>query len=158
MNSTDRKAFQRLSEWQLMGLCIYLEAANQPKAGRIAVGTVILERVEHRRWDGDTVKDVILWPAQFSWTLSTDRQYIKAVNIAKNWDRYNAEEIALRGCCEIAQGLLDGTIDRDPDLAAAHCCQYLNPVTAAATRDKWLAAGMRSIKTIKDHEFFKEAA
>jgi N-acetylmuramoyl-L-alanine amidase len=44
---------------------IYSEAGNQPMAGRIAVGTVILNRVASDTFP-DTVEDVIFAPNQFS--------------------------------------------------------------------------------------------
>lgn len=44
---------------------IYAEAGNQPMKGRIAVGTVILNRVEDPTFP-DTIEDVIFSPGQFS--------------------------------------------------------------------------------------------
>lgn len=44
---------------------IYSESGNQPMAGRIAVGTVILNRVEDPSFP-NTIKDVVFAPRQFS--------------------------------------------------------------------------------------------
>lgn len=44
---------------------IYSESGNQPMKGRIAVGTVILNRVKDERFP-DTIKDVVFAPGQFS--------------------------------------------------------------------------------------------
>lgn len=44
---------------------IYSESGNQPMKGRIAVGTVILNRVADERFP-DTIKDVVFAPGQFS--------------------------------------------------------------------------------------------
>lgn len=44
---------------------IYSESGNQPMKGRIAVGTVILNRVAHEAFP-NTIKDVIFAPGQFS--------------------------------------------------------------------------------------------
>lgn len=44
---------------------IYSESGNQPMAGRIAVGTVILNRVADPAFH-DTIKDVVFAPRQFS--------------------------------------------------------------------------------------------
>lgn len=44
---------------------IYSESGNQPMAGRIAVGTVILNRVADPAFP-DTIKDVVFAPRQFS--------------------------------------------------------------------------------------------
>jgi len=141
-----------------MGLCIEREARGEPYEGQVAVGTVILERVDHRDWDGKTIHEVILCPSQFSWTLPSAGldYYNHSVWMAANWvDAYRTSK-TLRDCCAIANGMLFHSIPRDPELAAAHCCQYLNPRTAAKTRAKWIAAGMTSIKVIAHHEFFRD--
>jgi spore germination cell wall hydrolase CwlJ-like protein len=54
--------FGHLSDKQLMALTIYGEARGEAKEGKVAVGSVILERVEHRRWDGETIPEVCLMP------------------------------------------------------------------------------------------------
>jgi hypothetical protein len=157
MRPEDKKIFLALVNWQLMGLCIEREAGGEPKEGRIAVGTVILERVDHRKWDGNTIQEVVLWPSQFSWTMPEwgEGYYAESVKIAANWvDEYRKRK-ALQECCEIATKMIQGEIPRDPDLAAVNCCQYMNPKTAQpGQRDKLLNAGMKSIKIICHHEFF----
>jgi len=162
MRREDKKTFFALTDWQLMGLCIEREASGEPHDGRIAVGTVILERVDHRKWDGDTIKSVILMKWQFSWTMpeAGEDYYENAVKIAANWVDEFKKRPALQECCQIATGLINRSIPRDPDLSAAHCCQYLNPNAskeAAKTKAKWLAGGMTLIKAIAHHEFFKDA-
>lgn len=166
MKPEHKKIFETLTDWQLMGLCIEREAGGEPREGKIGVGTVILERVDHRSWDGQTIKEVILWKWQFSWTMPEAERaapyfkekgpfyYNDSVKIASNWVEEFKKRRSLQRCCEISTGMLNGSIPRDPDLAAVHCCQYLNPKTAAATKEKWLAAGMRVIKTIGRHEWF----
>ena len=156
MKPEDKKLFTALTDWQLMGLCIQREAGGESHEGRIAVGTVILERVDHRAWDGKTIQEVILKPWQFSWTMSEAGKdyYDESVYMAENWDDEYKNDLALVQCCIIAREMLQGEIPRDPDLAAVHCCQYLNPKVAAAIKGKWLAAGMRVIKKIGNHEFF----
>jgi hypothetical protein len=158
MKPEDKHFFTALPDWELMGLCIQREAGGEPREGKIAVGTVILERVDHRSWDGKTVQEVILWPSQFSWTMEQAGKdyYDESVYMASHWSEEYEHDKALRECCEIARGLLQGEIPRDPILAAANCCQYLNPKVAAKTKEKWLKAGMTVIKKICNHEFFKE--
>ena len=159
MRPEHEKIFKALADWQLMGLCIEREASGESREGRIAVGTVILERVDHRAWDGKTIQEVILKPWQFSWIMpeAGEAYYEEAVEFARDWVRAYRDSEALRECGHIACDLLQGTIPRDPDLAAVHCCQYLNPVVAGKTRRVWIAAGMRSVKAIGAHEFFAEA-
>lgn len=160
MKPEDKKYFEALSERDLMGLNIKMEAQGEPKEGRIGVGTVVLERVDRQGWMGKTVHEVILKPWQFSWTMEQAGKdyYLEGVKIAKSFSDYYYSDIVLRGCVDIAQGLIDGTIPRDPDLHVANCCQYLNPKVAAATKKKWLKGGMTLIKAIGHHEFFRDKA
>jgi hypothetical protein len=74
--------------------------------------------------------------------------------MAANWDTAFAHLKDLQECYAIARGMIDGSILRDPDLHASHCCQYLNPKTAATTMQKWLDHGMKVIKVIGKHTFF----
>jgi spore germination cell wall hydrolase CwlJ-like protein len=159
MKPEDKHFFTALPDWQLLGLNIEREAAGEPREGKIAIGTITMERVDHRSWDGKTVQEVILWPWQFSWTMEQAGKdyYEESVYMASHWQDEYEHDKTLRECCEIARGMLQGEIPRDPDLAAVNCCQYLNPKIAIVTKEKWLKAGMKIIKTIGKHEFFKEA-
>lgn len=158
MKAKHRPIFLSLPDWQLLGLNIYMEAMGEPYEGKVAVGTVTLERVDHRDWDGKTLHEVVLKPWQFSWTMpeAGADYYNRGVWIAANWPEAYRRFSALRECADIAKGLLAGSIPRDPDLAAVDCCQYLNPRYAPGTKREWLAAGMRVVKCIKNHEFFSE--
>ena len=152
-----KECFEKLVDWQLMGLCIEREAGGEPYEGRIAVGTVILERVDHRNWDGKTIKEVILKPWQFSWTMEEagEDYYEESVQIASHWVDEFKKHKALQECCQIATKMLAHETPRDPDLAAVNCCQYMNPKTAQpGQKEKLLKAGMKVIKTIGRHEFF----
>lgn len=157
MRTQDAHIFKALADWQLMGLCIEREASGEPREGRIAVATVILERVDHRNWDGKTIQEVILKPWQFSWTMEQcgKSYYEEAVYIAGNWVEAYANDEALQECCKVATGMLQGTVPRDPDLASAHCCQYMNPKTAEKGQEaKLLKAGMKIVKEIGRHRFY----
>jgi hypothetical protein len=158
MKPEDKKFFTALPDWKLMGLCIEREASGESRIGRIAVGTVILERVDRKGWMGKTIQEVILKPWQFSWTMpeAGEAYYNESVEIAKDFAEEYSTNIPLFECCVIARELLLNDIPRDKDLARAHCVQYLNPKTAAPTRAKWLKAGMVSIKVIEHHEFFRD--
>lgn len=149
--------FRALTVKQLMALCIQREGAGESREGKIAIGTVILERVDHRKWDGDNIPDVILMDWQFSWTMPQAGldYYNQSVEMARNWDQAYHARASLRESYEVAEGLIDGVIMRDPHLARYHCCQYLNPQTAAKARAKWIAQGMVPIKKIGNHEFFR---
>ncbi|MCX5908525.1 MAG: cell wall hydrolase [Deltaproteobacteria bacterium] len=157
MKPEHKKIFESLTEWQLMGLCIEREASGEPYDGRVAVGTVILERVDHRNWDGKTIKEVVLCRWQFSWTMpeAGEDYYETSVWIASNWVEAYRKMKALQECCEIAVGMMALNIPRDPELAAAHCCQYMNPKTAEPGQEaKLLKAGMKIIKDVGAHRFY----
>jgi len=145
--------FGHLAPDQIMALTIYGEARGEKRAGRIAVGSVILERVEHRAWDGDNIIDVCLWPYQFSIYLPGDPNRAALKRMAADWDRFHFASVPLQECFGIARGLIDGTVPRDPDLAAAHCCQYLT--TAAKANVKWWKK-MNFVKKIGAHEFYAD--
>lgn len=117
--------FYRLTDAQVLALTITLEAGGEPDAGKIGVGTVILERVDHRNWDGRTIKEVCLNPSQFSCFLESERTYKRALAYAERFDDHMATVADLNGCYGIAVGMLDGSIPRDPELAATNCCQYI---------------------------------
>ncbi|MEW6184716.1 MAG: cell wall hydrolase [Thermodesulfobacteriota bacterium] len=114
--------FQALPEDQLLGLCIDREARGEWEAGRIAVGSVVLNRVAwgkaHPRWGrlyGDSVPSVILAPKQFSWTIANrlDPNYIGAMEIALDFTAaLRNPEFGpwLKECYGLAKGLLAGTI------------------------------------------------
>ena len=151
-----RAAFLNLNEKQLMALTIYREASGEPPEGKIAVGTVILERVDHRNWDGKTVNEVCLWPRQFSCFDETDKGFGKTLHTAETWALCIDTDFSLMDSYTVAVGMLTGIIPRNPILAAAHCCQYLNPTRAPETRARWIAKGMTSLLVIKNHEFFDD--
>lgn len=148
--------FGHLTPAQIMALTLWAETRGEPEAGKIAVASVIIERVNRRKWDGESVREVCLWPKQFSCFNPDDKQRQNMVNFAKDFDAAIIIDSALKECYDIAHGILSGVIQKDFDIMRTHCCQYLNPKTAAKARAKWLAAGMRLIKAAGNHEFFAE--
>jgi hypothetical protein len=145
------ESFWKLDERQILALAIYGEARGEPAEGKIAVGSVILERVDHRAWDGKTVHEVCLKKYQLSCFNPGDPNRGKLLNLAEHWDESMVTDPALNDCYTIASGLLDGTIPRTPEIAASHCCQYL---TKAAKKgvDWW--TGMDLVLTVRNHEFY----
>lgn len=141
--------FSGLTEAQLMALTIYGEARGETREGKIAVGSVILERVEHRPWDGKTVHEVCLMPFQFSCFLPSDPNFHALRLIAEDWDTKAMRSMIMSECYTIASGLLDGTIERTPVITKHHCCQY----KTAAARPAW-AKKMTLIAVIGNHEFY----
>lgn len=156
MKFIHKEIFEKLDDSKLMGLCIEREAGGEIYEGKVAVGTVILERVDHRKWDGNSIHEVILKPWQFTWTMPQDDEdyYNRSVKIASHYDTELKKGGILYECYTLARLMIAGEVPRDPELAAVNCCQYLNPIIAAKTKRKWLAAGMKVIKAVDHHEFF----
>lgn len=141
--------FSGLTEAQIMALTIYGEARGESREGKIAVGSVILERVNHREWDGDTIHEVCLMPYQFSCYLPGDPNFHALRLIAQDWETKAMRSMAMSECYQVAVGLIDGTIPRTPEIAASHCCQYKTKKASAAWAKK-----MKVILTIDQHEFY----
>jgi len=141
--------FGHLPDAQLMALTIYGEARGESREGKIAVGSVILERVEHRKWDGETIQEVCLMPWQFSCFLPDDPNFPALKFIAEDWDTKITRSPDLQECFNIAAMLLSGVIARTPEIAAAHATQYKTINCRAA----W-ASKMTKIVTVGAHEFY----
>ena len=156
MKQEDAHLFYALPQDELMGLCIEREAGGEILEGKIGVGTVILDRVEKHDWEGKTIQEVILHPWQFSWTMpqAGEAYYDATVKMLSEWEKTKASDHMVAFCIDLAKKLISGEQARDAVLHEHKCCQYLNPETAAPTKEKWLAAGMKVIKEIGKHEFF----
>ena len=143
--------FWHLYEDQVFGLTIYGEARGESRDGKIAVGSVILERVDHRDWDGKTIKEVCLMPYQFSCYLPADPNYYKLLMIAQHWDDSFIASGPLYLCFAIARGMMDGKIPRTPEIAANHCCQY---ATQRGTENVTWDDKMKLVAKINHHLFY----
>ena len=104
---------------------IYSESGNQPMAGRIAVGTVILNRVEDPTFP-DTIKEVIFAPRQFS-PVSNGTIYL-----TPDEDSVIAAKLCLDGAREAEE------------------CLYFN-VTSMVS---WADRSRTYVCTIGDHNFY----
>ena len=144
--------FGHLPDDRLLALTIYGEARGESRDGKIAMASVVLERVDHRNWDGDTIHAVCLMPWQFSCFLPGDPNFPQLARIAEDFDAALQKSAALVVCHDIARGVLDGRIPRDPIVAATHAVQYCT----VDCRPKW-AAKMREVAQIGRHIFYAEA-
>lgn len=145
------QAFLNLTPAQVLALTIYGEARGESTEGKIAVGSVILERVDHRDWDGKTIPEVCFKKYQFSCYLEDDPNYPKLLKIAENWDEAMKNNAALNDCFGIALGLVSGNIPRTPEIAETHCCQYAT--AKGAERVTW-DDKMKVVAKINGHVFF----
>ena len=104
---------------------IYSESGNQPMKGRIAVGTVILNRVANEAFP-DTIKEVVFAPRQFS-PVANGTIFLTP----------DAESVIAAKLC------LDGAREAEP-------CLYFNVTSMVSWADK-----SRTLYcTIGDHNFY----
>lgn len=115
------------NDYNLLARIISAEARGEPYLGQVAVGAVILNRVEHPSFP-DTISGVIYQNGAFS--CLNDGQFYKAVSQSA----YNAARDALNGL--------------DPSGGAIY---YYNPKTAT---NKWIRS-RPVITTIGNHIFCK---
>jgi hypothetical protein len=145
--------FGHLADDEIMALTIWAEARGESAAGKIAVGTVILNRVEHRKWDGETIREVCLWPWQFSCFNEKDPNRARLAGMAKDFYGFLKSDAGLKDCYTVAHGLDRGIVPAAADIWISRACQYLT--TAAKGRVDWWK-GMRFIKKIGGHEFYSD--
>jgi len=127
----NRRDFGNLSDDQILALTIYAEARGESLEGKIAVGSVILERVDHRTWDGDTIHEVCLWPMQFSCYNPADPNRTMLKKITDTWRDEIGKNKTLQECMEISQGLISGSIERYPK-----ALDYFNPAVCQPVWEK----------------------
>lgn len=94
----------RLSEVELLALCIWGEARGEPVIGQLAIAHVVLNRVAAPRWWGHDVPSVILKPYQFSFFNDLTR----AAEGASRPAQLTIAELAL------------AKLTQDPTLGATH--------------------------------------
>ncbi len=116
-----------------MALTMYHEARNQSEIGRIAVGFVILNRVQSSNFP-KTIKQVVLQSKQFSWTNTTKSE-------PKDSDIW--EE-----CKQISESLLLNEYKKDPTNGSTHYCTVTN-------KNQWKNT-MKKVVQIDNHIFYKE--
>ena len=145
---------EELDDIRLLALCMDREAAAEPDEGKIAVGSVILNRADygkrHPAWGriyGDSIHSVILAASQFSWTLPGKNRNI-ASRYAKDFDAAMKEVKSLARCYEIAKGLTNSTISRN--VGGRFYCRF-------DCHPRW-AKTMRVERQIGAHVFYAETA
>ncbi len=143
------QTFGHLTDAQLLALAIYGEARGETREGRIAVGSVILERRDAGGWFGEGIKGVILKPYQFSCFLPGDPNFTTLRQIAENWQTFYENSTTMQKCFGIAAGLIGGGVPRDPVIATAHCKHYCT----IDAKPSWKAK-MRLVGTVNRHEFY----
>lgn len=141
--------FRELTDAQLLAVCLYGEARGESREGKIAVASVIKERVKKGGWFGMGYHGVILKPYQFSCFLTGDPNFAKLYDIAGDFDRSVQKSRALQECYEIARGIIDNTIQRN--VRATHY------KTVNCTHGAW-SDKMTQVAVIGAHRFYLEVA
>ncbi|MCR4715589.1 MAG: cell wall hydrolase [Lachnospiraceae bacterium] len=133
-------------ELKIMTCIIYAEAGNQSQKGRVAVGNVIINRVNDQRFP-DTVKAVVYAKNQF--TAVTGAHYKNALKLYNKIDSSTGIiAAAMRKCKAAARTALKGK-------------SYIKDYLFYARYDNWLAKkavkdpDVRTMR-IGDHVFFDE--
>lgn len=136
--------FLALTNDQILAVCLYGEARGEPREGKIAVASVIKERVHRGGWYGEGYHGVILKPKQFSCFNTGDPNFPKLFDIAGDFSTHVQKNSSLAECHEIARGIIGGEIK--PSVCATH---YKTLSCKAAWADK-----MHKIATCGAHEFY----
>jgi len=133
--------YTKLTDKELLTLCIYGEARGETPLGKLGVAHVVLNRAAKPRWWGHDVQSVILRHQQFSCFNKSDPN-AKHLEIMANSGYYDP------ACLQVAVLALEGyTID--PTNGADHYCVENCDV---AWRDK-----LKEVARIGKHVFFVEA-
>ncbi|MFA5379813.1 MAG: cell wall hydrolase [Dehalococcoidia bacterium] len=106
------KAFADLPDNEIMALTIYGEARGEPYLGKVAVGSVVLNRVDLKGWQGKTISEVCLKPYQFSCFLKSDPNSMMLLDIAQDCAHEATVNRVFAICMEVSDGLITGTVDR----------------------------------------------
>jgi spore germination cell wall hydrolase CwlJ-like protein len=147
MGKDKNDIFMQLDDARLLALLIYGEARGEPMEGRIAVASVVMNRVKIGGWFGSDIKDVILKPYQFSCFNANDPNLPKLAKIAKAFDAYLAKDKALMECYEIAKKAVKYELS---DIALLGATHYKTKNCKASWADK-----MVKVAIIGNHEFYK---
>lgn len=93
-----------------LGLTIAGEARGEPREFQMAIGEVIMQRfalaLRAKAWRrATTVKDIVMWPWQFSCWNANDSNY-KWIEKATMLNLNSADRRAYQQCCFIAEGFI----------------------------------------------------
>ena len=139
------RLFEALRDDQLLALCIYGEARGESIEGKIAVASVIMNRVEHPRWWGRHLRGVILRPWQFSCFNEADPNFKYLKQMAGSF-KFNLDySPALKECFWVAQGILNNSLRSNVGDATHYHTLKVTP--------SWRMK-LRMIKTLGSHIFY----
>jgi N-acetylmuramoyl-L-alanine amidase len=132
----------KLSDRDLLALCLMGESRNQGCEGMLAVAWVVMNRVAKPCWWGSNVREVILRPWQFSCFNSNDPNR----EMMPTWLEEPDAHPPMPDCLRLADQVLEG-LTEDPTGGATH--YYERHIAEPA----WVRT-MRLTCEIGDHKFF----
>lgn len=141
-----------LTDHHALALTLWGEARGEPLEGRVAVASVIRNRLKTGRW-GESYRDVCLWPWQFScWKPQGGKDNYEATRaLAYQLIRdEKPEDSILRECLWIAHGIIGEWI-RDSVKGGTH---YMTRELYETKPPYWVN-GKKPIATVGAHVFFK---
>lgn len=103
---------RRGSPADILARTLWGEARGEPVRGIEAVAAVVMNRVRHGGWWGNSVETVCRKPMQFSCWNPTDPNRAKL-------ERVNEEDRIFRVCIRVARRAIAGSVD-DPTRGATH--------------------------------------
>ena len=146
------KNFANDSDEVILARMLFGEARNCTELEKVAVAYTTLNRIDDgKKWNGETLREVILCPKQYSCFNENNPNRKELMNPEK-YDKSSFED-----CLRIARGVLEGKY-QDPTNGATH---YFNPKLA---NPSWARSrSMKKIGKIKisdgkysAHEFYLE--
>lgn len=144
-----------LTDHTALALTLWAEARDQSLDGRVAVASVIRNRVRRPAWWGTTYRTVCLSPQQFScWNRGRDPNHLKLIALAErivsgipSGDRQYEE------CAFLADGVIRNILGD----ATAGSDHYMTSALFKTNTVAW-AKGKAPTATIGSHVFFKLGA
>lgn len=106
---------EKLTDCELLALCLMGEARGEPHIGKLAVAHVVLNRVSKPGWWGNSVRTVILFPHQFSCFNVSDPN----MPMMPHWIESPRDYDGMPECIAIAELAVNG-FTVDPTNGATH--------------------------------------
>lgn len=139
------ECFLRLTDTQLLTLCIYGETGKKLITGhQLGVASCVMNRAKNR-YANQTLKDVILFPGQFPCFQEGNTNRLGLMAIAGGWDKAFQKNKHLRECFRIAEGVISGDL---PDNVSGATHYKKNKDQAP-----WSDA-MKLVAVIGEYEFY----
>ena len=145
-----------LTDAEAMTVTLWGEGRSEPVDGRIAIGSVIRNRLHTRRW-GNTYAKVCLWPWAFScWRREGGlHNYEATLEMAKALAMgRQVEDPILRECAWIAHGII-GEWLQDRVAGATH---YFSPQAMPKGKVPAWAMNQTPVLVLGEHIFYARIA